>query len=66
MKDKEIINKVADKLAKENIMVKIPIRIMFKKKDKTNFPVQATKIISLNDLLKKAIRQAFKLRDKKK
>ncbi len=64
MKDNEIVNKVARELVKERIIVKIPVKLHFKKKVGGILKVQATKILTLESLIKKAIRRAFRLRDK--
>ena len=65
MEDKEIINKVAKELVKENIIIKIPVELDFKKKMGGILKVQATKTMSLEFLIKKAIRRSFRLRDKR-
>lgn len=63
-KDKEIMNKVVNELVKENTMIKVPVELNFKKKTGGILKFQATKILSLESLIKEAIRRSFRLRDK--
>lgn len=46
----------------ENIMIKIPTEVIFRKKKGGILKVQATKVISLKHLLKKKIRKALRLK----